>query len=63
MRNHILNLYLNYSEKRRSENKIKNTFPYIIHWRDHGGKFGLSVIFFKNFFQGGIIVQHASLMT
>lgn len=47
MRNHILNLYLNYSEKRRNENKIGNTFPYTIHWRERSGKFGLSVIFLK----------------
>lgn len=47
MRNHILNLYLNYSEKRRNENKIGNTFPYTIHWRERSGKFGLSVIFKK----------------
>lgn len=50
MRNHILNLYLNYSEKRRNENKIGNTFPYTIHWRERSGKFGLSVIFKKKTF-------------
>lgn len=64
MRNHILNLYLKYSEKRRNENKIGNTFPYTIHWRERSGKFGLSVIFLKkNLFQDGNIIQHASLMT